>query len=152
MASWPLRTRHDAWGRRVQMGDLWPVAPAGEWDNVKYPGPPHPKGAMTLVRYDGTKRPGPRNVTLEGVVLLDVRAERVEDGVSYPVLGRDVIRKAPADEAFPYRADLHLATDTELLVFADDAEVVVREYARMFGQNTLRYREAADKLTKLAPK
>jgi hypothetical protein len=93
-----------------------------------------------------------------GAVLLDVRHDvrmwvEARNGVgSAKVSGRDVLLVPPAHEVEPYQAELHLATDDELVTFANEALDVVEQFVKSFHAANHIYTTAAENLTKLAPK
>jgi hypothetical protein len=93
-----------------------------------------------------------------GAVLLDVRHELThydeKSGAisKCTVVGREVSRESLGHERTPYDAELHLATDDELLTFANEALDVVHGLAKNVLAAQTKYATAAEKLTKLAPK
>ncbi len=68
------------------------------------------------------------------------------------VVGRDISRAPLGYERNPYQAELHLATDDELLTFANEALDVVQQFAKSFRSAQTTYATAAEKLAKLTPK
>lgn len=112
----------------------------------------HPKGAATLVRYDDTVHLH-KQETIRGAVLLDVRTEHVDDdGITHPVDGRAVWRIDPSDEEWSPQTDLYLATDTDLMRFANDAATIVERMNRDFSSEAKRFGDAAEAIARLAPR
>jgi hypothetical protein len=93
-----------------------------------------------------------------GAVLLDVRHdlnfynEDTRDVGNAKVVGRDLLRERLGHERNPYDAELHLATDDELLTFANEALDVVQQLAKALQAAQKTYATAAEKLAKLSPK
>lgn len=116
----------------------------------------HPKGATTLVCYEDTTHlyaPPTKGHHFQGAVLLDVRADYVDEGGKrHPVEGRDVWRIAPSHETMSPSVDLHLATDDDLLQFAMDAATVVQRMNRDFSSEAKRFGDAAAAIARLAPR
>jgi hypothetical protein len=121
----------------------------------------------TLVLYRGNANDWTEDVQglapgwrYEGCVLLDVR-HNIQDfvdtntgvlRVESPVVGRNVFRVPQASETDPYSADLHLATDEDLMAFSHDAFEVVQLFTDLIRADGNKFGDAAAKLTKLAPK
>jgi hypothetical protein len=127
----------------------------------------HPEA--TLVQYTGCPHPEQSWVVdttvskiYHGAALLDVRhdIDFVEwDDPAGPdfigkgrVTGREVHRVPLGHERETYQAELHLATDDELLTFAGEAYDVVHRLAKSLQSDQSAYATAAAKLSKLAPK
>lgn len=133
----------------------WPVQNMSPNDPDQFYDPdldtfPHPKGATTLIRYDGIVIFGDTRKPLKGAVLLDPRTPFVgNDGVPHPPSGRAIWRTPSADEESPRTADLHLATDSDLLIFADTAQDIVTRMSRDFARTADRFSKATDAIARL---
>jgi hypothetical protein len=114
-----------------------------------------PANAITQPMPSRSLEPGEKYF---GAVLLDVRHDLPfwdEDAGllgTGKVHGRKFLRERLGHERKPYEAELHLATEEELLLFADEALEVVDNLAKSFRSAQRAYATAAEKLAKLSPK
>lgn len=120
----------------------------------------HPKGDVTLAMYagvDGLDEGG----MYKGAALVDVRVEfigpvQTRNPGYVPAYGIDgpMERMARASDAFegPYVAELHPATDEELLFFASQAQAVIDGFLAEVSGQAERLRDAAVRIVRLTPR
>ena len=110
--------------------------------------------AIALVRYTG----GPARIAddpetwpqVEGASMHDPWEPWEDlDGVTYVPAGRDIIPVRSRTARLGYHGTIHLATEDELLDFADEAQQLVNVLSHQFTKHARQLRVGASRLVKL---